>query len=204
LNVQDPPVDDFKKLKNVFDDLYENRLPVNQVNAARFENNTVHSSLLVVWKNEDRGLFHFDMTCLTKTLILKHLRQEDTTEAELHGMKNSCDVILPLPCTLFETFVREIDFECLKATVANIKMEYSASLGESHPEMKGCPRIIDTYALVHAATVMWFDQQNWGMQEMVNAAVQDFFLDTCIPWLIDRIGKEQARQDVGSSADHSR
>jgi hypothetical protein len=179
------------------------RLPMNQRNKSLFENKTVQSSLLIVWKNEDRGLFNLDMTSLTKTLILKHMKH-DTTAAELSSLKERCEQILPLPCTLFDTFVQEINFEILKAKVTANKRIYTEHLIERYPEVKGYSRILDTYALNHAAAVIWFEQQKWGMHEMVDAEIQNYFLGTCLPWLIDRINREQSKQEGKTTVDHSR
>jgi hypothetical protein len=92
----------------------------------------------------------------------------------------------------------------LKAKVASVKKIYTKSLSARYPEVKGYPRILDIYALVHSASVMWFEQQMWGMHDMVDTCIQDYFLGTCLHWLIERINKEQARQDVSSRSDHSR
>jgi hypothetical protein len=203
-NVQDPPVTDYTKLRVLFDDFFEHRLPVNQKSAARFENNTVCSSLLVAWKNEDRQLLHFDFTCLTKCLILLHVKQ-DCSLSDMSEKRNKLQDMMQESSCLFPSFVTSIDFDLLKAKVSSLKDLYLKVLVAQFPVVETCPRILDIYALTHAAALLWVEKQTWtdesheSMLDYANAALTSFFTETCLPFLIKRIQLEQDRQS-GSSA----
>jgi hypothetical protein len=181
------------RFKGFIDDSYERKLPINSRNMNTFENKEVFSSTIVVWKCEDRSLPKFDLTCLTKSLIMLHQEENEINRIGLNHRREACQILNATAESLFGSFVRTINVADLKESAAQKREFYIKNVSSQHPEIAEHPRILESYSLAHSAFLLWLKLHEWTL-DGIEEKVDQYITEVCLPWLMDRIESEKGKE----------
>ena len=198
--IQDHPTDDWKPLNQLLDLFYEGSLPKNTL--SRSIGDIPQTGLVLVWSNEQVKLQDLDKTALTKGFYLYHQHQAEDRDfiAQEHNINQLSDEA----SAIFSTYLKQPNWaEILRLQAEKIKAYKMALNAKCGHELAENPRVLINYALLHATVLDWIKRSKFILEVDVDTMLTDYYINTCIPKVFEKIEVWKSNQRVLSSVyDH--
>ena len=182
--IQDPPTPvteakDVEKLNAFADCYYENKVEVTSASKHNI-GDAPDCGMIFVWPNEFASLDKVNRTYATKVVTLVH----KSNEADFVTLERAWRQEMRKAPAIFLSFLEQPDMQRLVRLTAKVKAHYYDELKKknySAEVLNEGQRILEQYALLHAATHLWKESTGYNVNVR---EVGEWFLETCIPFLM--------------------
>lgn len=190
--IQDPPppvkeAKEVERLNSFGDCYYENKCAVTSAS----KHNTGDKpdcGVIFVWPHEFASLHNVNRTYLTKGVFLVHTRND----ADFEKLEQAWRKEMDLAPAIFLTFLQPPDMKKLVSIASKLRTNYHKALREKDFDeeiLNESSRVIDQYTLLHAAAHLWKNMTGYDFDV---DAVGDFFLEICIPYVMNVIQEKKS------------
>ena len=183
---QDPPTIAEKTINEVSDWVYQGS--VGEMHNYKQDDHTVRTGLVLIFRNELRGLAFLNLTSLTKSLFQFQKRMEDRLHQQ--GCQSHIMEMEAVASTIYATFFRTEKLDDIVSQLDGLVVRYKEAMkkGGAPSVVENVDRIVENYALLHLATLTWIAQCGYKFnlpgteQEMdPDKEIFQYFCQTCIP-----------------------
>ena len=192
LVIQDPPYCSFHKMNEFLDLYYENRTSQSRTTKnIMFGQTTPSCGGLFVWPNEEAFLLGASNSALTKGIFLYFKKNNFTAEdfrnfdINLQEKKSSAPHI-------FLSLIQKPNLNYLEEESHKIMQTYIETLTPKINHINN--RLLQQYSLIHAASKQFIE--NIGLSPDILNDMQNYFLDTCIPFVLKKLEKNVLEEKI--------
>lgn len=191
--IQDPPAED-EKMNFFLDNYYEGKIAKTGASSKKLTGDAPSCGLLFIWPHEAACLDGASVTSMTKGFYIVHRRNSEFSYEDFAKMEKEWRDKGITGSAIFNTLLPKIDVKKICKKIEELMVTYHKHLieaGHTKDALNEAHRLVHQYALVQAAVGQW--KENTGFLISIDD-LQTFFLDVCIPYILELLQKKKSGQ----------